>query len=121
MAITTTKAVIAFQASASNSAAGTTTGTAADLTASDGCEINAKCTNGATGPTLPCRYRVQVSNDNSTWYDYYSETAQTGNNVVTTFQPVYLGPEVMYARTVFDSNTGQAVTVVSDGMKVTFT
>lgn len=121
MAITTTKTAIAWQASASNTAAGTTTGTAQDLTVADGAIITAKCTNGATGPTLACRFRVQVSDDNSNWYDYSSETAATGNSVVTPFQPVYLGPEVMYARTVFDSNTGQAVTVQADGSKVVLT
>jgi len=121
MALTTTKTLLAFQASASNAAAATLTGSSFDLTAADGCIVIGKVTNGGTGPTLGCRFRVQISNDNSNWSDYSSETAPTTNSAATFMQAVYLGPEVMYARTVFDSNTGQTVTCQADGSKVVFT
>lgn len=119
MAYVATKAAAAFQASASNSAGGTTTGTAVDLTTALGCTVQGKITNGGTGPTLGCRMRVQVSNDSSTWYDFSSETAGTTLGTTYMMQPVVLPPETMYARTVFDGNTGQAVTVQADAAKLT--
>ena len=116
--ITATATARTLQASASNAAAGTTTGTALDLRTDLGLLVTAKVTNGATGPTVACTFRLETSNDNSTWFTYFEATAQTGNNVVTQWA-VTLGPEVMYCRSAFTGNTGQAVTVICHGQELT--
>jgi hypothetical protein len=112
-----TKASVTFQASASTSAGGTTTGTGQDLTTALGCLITAKITNGATGPTVACDFIVEVSVDGSAWKEFCRATAQLGNNVVTEFS-VLLPVAVMHARTKFTGNTAQAVTVEAFGHKV---
>lgn len=116
--VTATTTARTLQASASNAAGATTTGTALDLCTDLGLHVTAKVTNGATGPTVPCTFRLEVSNDNSTWFTHYEAAAQTGNNVVTEWS-FSLGPEIMYVRSVFTGNTGQAVTVVCVGHELT--
>jgi hypothetical protein len=113
---TATKSAVTFQASATNAAAATTTGSAVDLTTALGALITAEITNGATGPTIACDFVVEVSNDNSDWMEYTRATAGTANNGVYTFS-VELPPTVMYARVKFTGNTGQSVTVEADGHK----
>ncbi|MBI1369052.1 MAG: hypothetical protein GC162_10410 [Planctomycetes bacterium] len=118
MNITAVKTARALQASASNSAGGTTTGSAFDLRTALGLGITAKVTNGATGPTVGCTFKVEVSNDNSAWKTFCSYLADTGNAAVTEFIAT-IGPEWMYVRTVFSGNTGQAVTVEATGHELT--
>lgn len=113
-----TKAARAVQASATNTAGSTTTGAAVNNTTALGATLTAKCVNGATGPTLGCRFRVQVSNDNSTWYDWSAETAPVTNSLTHFYQPVILPPDIMYYRSVFDSNTGQSTTVQCDAAEL---
>jgi hypothetical protein len=108
MAATHTSRTI--QASASNGAGSTTTGTAVNLTAAYGALIVANITNGGTGPTVGCDCVVQVSNDGSTYYEFSRQTAPTTNSASTDFA-IELPPPVMYARVVFVGNTGQAVSV----------
>lgn len=115
---TATKTARTFQASATNTAGSTTTGTAVNLTTALGCSLTGKITNGATGPTIACDFVVEVSNDNSDWHEWYRGTAGTANNGVYYF-PVELSPPIMYARTKFTGNTGQSVTVESDGHELT--
>ena len=67
-------------------------------------------TNGSTGPTAPCVARLEVSHDSSTWKTFFRATAQLGNSAVTEWA-VEIPPSVMYLRSVFSGNTGQAVTV----------
>lgn len=113
-----TKATANLQASATNTAGNTTTGTGVDLTAAYECVVTGKITNGATGPSVPCDFVVQVSNDNSDWMEFARFTAGTANNGVYYF-PCVLPPATMYARSVFSGNTGQNVTVECDGHKIT--
>lgn len=113
-----TKASASFQASATNTAGSTTTGSSVDLTAAYGCTITGEITNGATGPTVGCDFVVEVSNDNSDWMEYARATAGVANNGVYTFA-VDLPASIMYARTKFTGNTGQSVTVEADGHKLT--
>ena len=114
---TATKSAITFQASASNAAAATTTGTGQDYTtAVDGGRIYAKITNGGTGPTVACDFVVQESSDNSTYREVSRQTAGKTNSGVYEF--VYDIPRgTMYVRTVFVGNTGQTVTVEAYGTK----
>jgi hypothetical protein len=112
------KATQSFQASATNTAGSTTTGTGADLTAAYETVMVGKITNGATGPTVACDFIVDVSNDNSDWMEFARFTAGVANNGVYYF-PCYIPPGVMYARSRFTGNTGQSVTVECDGHKLT--
>lgn len=109
-----------FQSSVSNSAGGTTTGSTIDLRTSYGCLMTGIVTNGGTGPTVGCDFVVQVSNDNfsSDTKEVFRATADKGNSVVTSFS-FEIPASVMYARSVFTGNTGQAVTVACTGHELT--
>ena len=56
-----TKQAVVVQASATNTAAGTTTGTGIDLSTSFGMFISAQITNGTPGPATPCTVDFQVN------------------------------------------------------------
>jgi hypothetical protein len=99
-----TKTARTLQASASNAAGATATGTALDLTTKYGLLVTGQVTNGATGPTVACTFSIEVSNDNSVWRPFFSGTAALGNAVVTNWT-VSIGPEVMYVRSKFTGNT----------------
>ena len=113
-----TKTALTFQASATNSAAGSTLGTAVDLTDNLGTVISAKITNGSTGPTLPCYFEVLVSNDDITYFTYCSLMSKLGNNEVTEFT-ITLPAEIMYAKTNFTGNTSQSVGIIALGSELT--
>ena len=116
---TATKTARTLQASISNAAAATKTGTAVGLSTAIGdFLITAKITNGATGPTIACSFYVQVSHDNSAWKAYCELAAGTANNGIYEFT-VLLPAPAMYVRSVFTGNTGQAVTVESFGHEYT--
>lgn len=115
---TATKTARTLQSSASNAAGGTTTGSSIDLTTALGMQVTAKVTNGATGPTVACTFKIEISNNNSAWKTHFEAAARTGNSVVTEWS-VTVGPEIMYARSVFTGNTGQAVTVEAFGHELT--
>lgn len=116
-----THATVAAQASASNSAAGTTTGSWIDLTAAYKASILAKITNGGTGPTVACTASIDLSPDNGTTvYAGAGGSYQAGVTASTTYAAEFSLPEdTMYARTVFTGNTAQAVTVQADVTKLT--
>lgn len=118
MSTTANKTPRALQAGANNAAGATTTGTAIDLTAALGLAITAKITNGATGPTTGCAFRLEVSNDNINWKTFSEQTAGIDNNSVYEFI-VELGPAWMYARSVFTGNTDQDVTIEAFGHELT--
>lgn len=77
-----------------------------------------KVTNGATGPTVGCDARIEVSNDNSDWWEVFRATAGVANSGVYIWL-VDLPDSILYSRTVFGGNTGQSVTVEADGHKIT--
>lgn len=87
--------------------------TSAVLTLDDayGADIDIKLTNGATGPTTAAQVQVQVSPDNSHWFDYGGLlTGKTGNNETISWH-VQIPMEVQYARLVSTHPTGQPVTI----------
>jgi len=116
-----TKSTAVAQASASNSAGGTTTGAWIDLTGSYKSSIVALITNGGTGPTVGCTVRVDLSPDNGTTIYVGAGgryTAGVANSGV--YSALFdLSEDTMYARAVFTGNTGQSVTVQADATKVT--
>lgn len=116
-----THATVAAQASASNTAGSTATGSWIDVTASYKTSVLARITNGATGPTVACGCSIDLSPDNgTTTYAAAggSFTAGVANNGI--YAAAFdLPPDTMYFRTVFTGNTGQTVTVIADATKLT--
>ncbi|MBL4700827.1 MAG: hypothetical protein JKX85_06175 [Phycisphaeraceae bacterium] len=113
-----TKTDLTFQASATNTAGSTATGTGIDLSAGYGASINVRITNGGTGPTVACRCDIEVSNDNTDYYLYRTIYGSTANSAVVE-QGVDIPMAHQFARTVFTGNTAQSVTVEADGSHVT--
>lgn len=117
-----TRSAQAPQASASNAAAGTTTGSSFAI--NYGVSGLAQITNGGSGPTIGCDFVIQVSNDGgSTWFEWSRQTANTTSSAVNLFQ-FELGASSPglgwdHYRTVFTGNTAQAVTVQADASTVT--
>lgn len=108
--ITATKTLRTSQASASNTASSTTTGSTVDLTTALGGMATAKITNGGTGPTVGCTAYLEISGDNSAWKAFRQFTAGVTNSAVYEFA-AEIPAAVMYARWKFTGNTGQTVTV----------
>lgn len=109
---------IEVQASASNSAGGTTTGSWIDVGATAGRLgglLTAKITNGGTGPTVECVGFLESSPDNGTTAYRLGAVVAGGTtaNAVTSGSSV-IPAGTRYIRTVFTGNTGQSVTVEAD-------
>lgn len=116
----TTKAVTAMESGLTLTAgAGDDTGTAVVLDDGYGAQISLKLTNGGTGPTVPAQIQIQVSQDNSEWYDFGGPLVGTTTNSDVTSWSVEVPIGVEYIRTVQGSNTGQDVTCDIDLSEVT--
>lgn len=118
MSIPIAKTARVFQASATNSAGQTATGAAIDLRSALGLLLSGRITNGATPPTAPCELIVQVSADGAIWREYSRQAAGLGAGGLYEFI-VELGPQIMYARTLFTGNTAQSVTIEAEGQELT--
>ncbi len=82
------------------------------LTTYDFATFVALVTNGATGPTLPAIVTIQISMDNTTFWNAYVFTA--GITASTTYTFVQdLPPGIQYMKVNFASNTAQNCTVAS--------
>ncbi|MCW5623908.1 MAG: hypothetical protein KIT73_04215 [Burkholderiales bacterium] len=124
---TITKAAAVIVASASNGAGATTRATL-DLRGAFGAVITAKITNGATGPSAPCRFRVLVAhNDSATpaagaegadWKLIHDIAATTGNSAVRTFV-FWVDESVQHAQVEFTGNATQSVTVEAQASVIT--
>ena len=111
------KSADVFHASTVLAAGASSTGPNVDLRPKYGTTIVAKITNGATGPTTPPIFAVEVSNDDAIWDEVFSAVAKTGNNAVTPFK-YRLEPEILRARVKFTAGAGQSSTVVARGHTV---
>lgn len=98
---------------------GDTTSAAVDLTDGYGGVLSVRLANGATGPTDPARVQVEVSHDNTAWYDYGSPLVGGTDNdgIYEWCVPLDIG--VQYLRLVAGSNTEQDVTVDAEVTEVT--
>jgi len=115
-----TKAVTAMENGLTLTAgAGDDTGTAVDLSAGYGAQISLKLSNAATGPTIAAQIQIQVSQDDSEYYDFGGPlVGSTANSAVSSWSTeIPIGVE--YVRTVQGSNTGQNVTCDIDLSNVT--
>ena len=113
----TTKIDITLEASSSNAAGATKTGTGVDVSDEYGAIVSVKVTNGATGPTIACLAKIQVSNDNSAWFEFWEARSALGNNEVSEWA-VAIPAAVQFIRSIFDENTAQAVTVEAIGSSI---
>lgn len=105
-----TKPARTLQASVSNPAGSTTTGSAVDLTTAPAALATARITNGPTGPTAPCEFILEISADGAAWREFARQTA--GATAATSYDfAVEIPAAVMHVRSVFAGNTAQAVTV----------
>jgi hypothetical protein len=105
-------------AGTANAVGATTTGTAWNLTTAFGGVMTAVITNGATGPTIACDFVIQISGDGVAWKEFTRQTAGTAANGSYNFS-YDLPVGVMYARPIFQNNTGQPVTVEAFGQELT--
>ena len=108
MAVSKTLRTI-IAAATSNSAAGTTTGTAFDLSSALGALLTAKITNGGTGPTIAASVKVYTSADNTNFKLFATLTGDVTASSVNEW-PVDIPPTVKYVRADVTGNTAQAVT-----------
>lgn len=117
-----TKAVTAIW-SGETFTAGSTHADSSVITLDDGygAALHIKVTNGATGPTVALSLKVQVSADNSEWYDLIGPLqSQLGNAVVTSWGGIEIPIGVEYLKIVpVTNNTNQNVTVDADISEVT--
>jgi hypothetical protein len=120
MALTTSSQ--APQASATNTAGSTTTGSAFSI--NYGVSGVAKITNGGTGPTIGCDFVVELSNDGgTTWFEWSRQTAGVAASTTYPFDFGFgiggNGGDMGKYRTKFTGNTGQSVTVQADASTTT--
>lgn len=100
--------------------AGDNTSSVVTLDDGYGAGLHIKLTNGATGPTVAAQVQIQVSGDNSEWYDFGGPlVGGTGNSQVVAWGGIEVPIGVEFLRLVSGSNTGQAVTVDADISEVT--
>lgn len=117
----TTKAVTAIWSGTTLTAgAGDTTATAVTLDDGYGAALHVKLTNGATGPTVAAQVQIQVSADNTEWFNFGGAlVGSTTNSAVSQWGGIDIPIGVEYLRLVAGSNTGQNVTVDADISEVT--
>jgi len=101
-------------------AAGDETSDTATLDDGYGAALHVIITNGATGPTVAAKCQVQVSADNSHWFNFGPALQSlTGNSVVSQWGGIDIPIGVEYLRLVAGSNTAQDVTISADISEVT--
>lgn len=100
--------------------AGDTTSSAVTLDDGYGAALHIKLTNGGSGPTVAAQVLIQVSADNSEWYDFGAALiGSTDNSAVVSWGGIEIPIGVEYIRLVAGSNTAQDVTVDADISEVT--
>lgn len=99
--------------------AGNTTATGVALDDGYGAQLHLKLTNGATGPTIAAQIQIQLSPDDTNYYDYGGPlVGSTTNSAVSSWSvEIPIGAE--FVRTVSGSNTGQNVTIRAELSEVT--
>jgi hypothetical protein len=117
---TATKTVRLLLAPVGNAPGATTSSPALDESMALGLVVLARITNGTTGPTIPCDFVVQVSNDGGvSWRDYSRQTSPNTANTSWDMAPVEVPAPVSMVRVSFQNNTGQTVTVEAYGHELT--
>ena len=100
--------------------AGATTSAAVDLADGYGAALNIRLTNGATGPTVAAQVRIEVSADNSGWFDFGGAlVGGKANDGIYEWGGIEIPVGVKYLRLVAGSNTDEDVDVDADIVEVT--
>lgn len=100
--------------------AGNTTSSVITLDDGYGAALHIKLTNGGTGPTVAAQVQIQVSADNSEFYNFGGAlVGLTSNNGISSWGGIEIPLGVEYLRLVAGSNTGQNVVVDSDISEIT--
>jgi hypothetical protein len=116
---TTKPAAVIWDSQTLTAGAADTTSAVQMLPDGYGAGIGIKITNGATGPTVAAQCQVQVSQDNSEWYDFGGPlVAGTANSEVYSWV-VDIPMTYKYVRLVAGSNTIEDVTIDADICEVT--
>lgn len=96
-------------------AAGDVTSSVVTMDTHYGASISCKLTNGATGPTVAGQVQIQVSQDNTEWYDFGGPLiGDTPNSAVVSWGGIEIPIGVEFLRVVTGSNTGQDITADID-------
>ena len=91
-----------------------------DLQDGYGATCDIKITNGGTGPTVACQVQLEVSEDDSEYFDFGGPLlGSTGNNAVSSWGGVDIPLSTQYVRASSGSNTGQSVTLRIDVSETT--
>ena len=113
-----TKTARTLVAAATNAAGASTASGSWNLATALGAAVQARVTNGPTGPAIGCDVVIQASADQTTWRDVTRFSAGTAANGVYDFC-VEIPAPIMAARVVFGGNTVQPVTVEAIGHELT--
>lgn len=105
-----TKAFIDDIPSQSLAATATKNGGALDLRTAYGGTYVFKASNGATGPSTPPQFFVEVSDDGVSWIETKRITLSDANNAVTPIE-FAIAREVLYARMSVTNGGGQSITI----------
>lgn len=100
--------------------ADTTVSSAVDLTAGYGASLEIKLTNGGTGPTVAAQVQIQLSNDNTTYFNFGGPlVGKTSASGVAQWGGIRIPIGAKYLKLSSGSNTGQNVTLTADISEVT--
>ena len=115
-----TKAFAEIYNAYSNAAGASNTTAAQTIDDGYGAALHVKLTNGGTGPTLPAQVQIEVSADNSEWYEMGGPMVGSVTLGVTrSWGAIDIPIGVEYLRLTVSGNTGQAVVVNADISEVT--
>lgn len=85
---------------------------AVDLAGGYGASVNVRLTNGGTAPTVAAQVQIEVSHNNSDWYNFGAPLiGNKTNSGVEEWGGIDIPPAVKYLRFTAGSNTGQDVMV----------
>ncbi len=95
--------------------AGDTTSSAVTMDTHYGASLSIKLTNGGSAPTTPAQVQIQVSQDNSEWYDFGGAlVGSVTNSAVVSWGGIDIPIGIEFLRIVSGSNTVQNVTLDAD-------
>lgn len=115
-----TKVVTAIFSGTSVAASGSTTSVVVNLDNGYGAALGVKITNGGTGPTIAGQCQIEVSQDNSEFYNFGGPiVGALGNSAVTSKGGIDIPVGVEFLRLTAGSNTDQAVVWDADISEVT--
>ena len=99
--------------------AGDDVSTGVNLDDGFGAQLHLKLTNGGTGPTLAAQVQIEVSPDDTNWYEFGGPFVGSTVNSAVVSVSVDIPIGIEFVRTVSGTNTGQDVTVRAELSEIT--